>query len=94
MKNISDGLCSVIWYVDTMQQLCISKDFDLQHISQNNDESECVCNSGNVCDSGIISAIVGEMSITVGEMSAIVWKLNMLFKDSLLRLETVIHHSP
>ena len=60
-----------------MQQLCITK----YHISQNNDQIECVCNSGNVCDSGGnvcnnggMSATVGEMSATVGEMSATVGK--------------------
>ena len=34
-----------------MQQLCISKDFNLLHISQNNDLSECVRNSGDVRNS-------------------------------------------
>ena len=28
---IIDGLYSVIWYVDIMQQLCIPKDFNLYH---------------------------------------------------------------
>ena len=51
-SHIIDGLYSVIWYTDIMQLLCIWNDFNLSHISQNNDWSECVCNSGNVCDSG------------------------------------------
>ena len=68
-----------------MQQLCVSKVFNLYHIYQNNDGSECVRNSGNVCDSGQnvcdsggMSATVGEMFMTVEEMSATVGKLNML----------------
>ena len=76
---------------DTM--LCKWNDFNLLHVSQNNDWSEYVCNSGNVRNSGgntyvSNTANSGEKtSVTVGEcpqqgggggMSATVGKLNMV----------------
>ena len=51
-----------------MQQLCIWNDFNLLHVSHDNDWSECVCNSGNVRDNGGNVPPVGEFRNSWGDV--------------------------
>ena len=66
-----------------MQQVCISKGFNSYHIYQNNDLSECVCNSGSVCNSGGNVCNSGGNVCDSGEIE---YALNNL------RLEVFIHN--
>ena len=86
---IIDGLYSVIWYVDIMQQLCIPNTL-IYNIYPS------VITKVNVSATVGMSATVGEISATVGEFPQQWGKcLHQGGKCALrhLRLEIIIHNS-